>query len=173
LLACNEGAEITYDCIGVGAFAGSHFAALNEDDDLGRAEYHKFNAAGEVLRPDDRMNPNDPKSPKNKDFYENAKAQAWWEVSRRFLNTYNAVTKGMEYDDGDLISISSDMPLRAKLINELATPRKSTSKKGKSMVESKSDLAKRDIDSPNLADAFIMAFCDNGKRDIGPMYFMA
>ena len=39
---------------------------------------------------------------------------------------------------------------------------------GKVKVESKKDLAKRDIKSPNLADAFIIAYSSTltGQRDI-------
>lgn len=152
-------AEIDYDCVGVGAFAGGHFKALNDDPDREtRIRYHKFNASGEILNKDKRVDPNNPKSPKNKDFYANLKAQAWWEVGTRFRNTYNAVTKGMEYKEDELISISSACQGLEALVTELSTPRKDTDGKGKSKVESKKDLAKRDVKSPNKADSFIAAF---------------
>ncbi len=41
---------------------------------------------------------------------------------------------------------------------ELTTPHRDFDKNGRVMVESKKDLAKRDVPSPNVADAFIMAF---------------
>jgi len=86
------------------------------------------------------------------------KAQAWWEVSRRFLNTFNAVTKGQTFNEDELISISADCNQIDTLIDELSTPRKDYDLRGKSKVESKKDLKKREVDSPNKADAFIMAF---------------
>ena len=151
------GASINYDSIGIGAFCGSHFQALNEEmPDVEDVIYTKFNAAGGVLSKDEPMDEDELNSPLNKDFFANLKAQAWWDVARRFRNTYNAVHKGHEFDEDDLISLSSDCENLDRLIDELATPRKDEDNRGKVKVESKKDLAKRDIPSPNLADAFIM-----------------
>lgn len=166
--AAEIGAEIKYDSIGLGAFAGSHFKALNEQrmaEGLAPVPYHKFNAAGAVLRPDQRIDPKDPKSPKNIDFYANAKAQGWWDVARRCRNTFNAIngTGDEDFDEADLISIDSGCNHLDTLIDELSTPRKDYDTRGKSKVESKKDLADRDIPSPNKADAFIAANC--GARD--------
>ena len=156
-MARRLGAEVNYDSIGIGAFAGSHFQALNEDMRVeGKIEYHKFNAAGAVLSKDDPVDSNDPKSPLNGDFFANLKAQAWWDVARRFRNTFNAVTKGHEFDEDDLISISSECDHLDALIDELSTPYKDEDNRGKVKVESKKDLAKRLVMSPNRADAFIM-----------------
>jgi len=156
-LAAESGAEIDYDSIGVGAFAGAHFKALNDEKGINIA-YHRFNAGGEVLNKDKRIDPADPKSPLNGDYYANIKAQAWWGVSRRFRSTYNAVTKGERIAEDDLISISSDCEHLDALIDELSTPRRDFDNRGKVKVESKKDLGKRDVASPNKADAFIMAF---------------
>ncbi|MTH95543.1 PBSX family phage terminase large subunit [Roseibium sp. RKSG952] len=150
-------AEIDYDCIGLGAFAGSYFKELNAATET-RIAYHKFNAAGEVLNKLDRIDPKDERSPKNGDFYANLKAQAWWEVSRRFRNTFNAVHNGQRFGEDELISICSDCNHLDALIDELATPRKDYDNRGKSKVESKKDLEKREVPSPNLADGFVMAF---------------
>lgn len=151
------GASIDYDSIGVGAFAGAHFQALNAEYGA-RIDYFKFNAGGGVLNPDRRIDPKDPRSPMNKDFYANIKAQTWWSVSRRFRNTFNAVEKGEVFEPDDLIAISSDCEHLDRLIDELSTPRKDYDNSGRSKVESKKDLDKRDIPSPNLADGFVMAF---------------
>ncbi|SMP36872.1 phage terminase large subunit [Shimia sagamensis] len=154
-------AEIDYDSIGVGAFAGGHFQALNQSEGTS-IEYRKFNASGEVLNKGQRIDANDDNSPLNEDFYCNLKAQAWWEVATRFRNTFNAVERQMTFPEEELIAISSDCDHLEDLIDELSTPRKDVDTRGKSKVESKKDLAKRDIASPNKADAFIMA---NGPRD--------
>lgn len=162
-LARSLGAEVDFDSIGVGAFAGAHFKALNEEHKTSIV-YRGFNAGGAVLNPDGRIDPNDPKSPTNKDFYANLKAQTWWEVARRFRNTFNAVEKGDAFADTDLIAISSEMEHLDTLIDELSTPRKDVDNSGRSKVESKKDLAKRDIASPNKADAFVMAFAPVERR---------
>ena len=110
------------------------------------------------MNKEDCIDENDEKSPLNGDFYANAKAQVWWEVANRFKNTFNAVTKGQKFREDELISISSDCDHLDSLIDELATPRKDEALNGKAKVESKKDLAKRDIQSPNKADAFMMAY---------------
>lgn len=160
--ACGIGAEIDYDSIGVGAFAGAHFNTLNGAKGAS-IQHFKFNAAGEVVRPKKRVDPSDPKSPLNEDFYLNRKAQAWWEVSTRFRNTFNAVRRGMDIPASELISISSEIDDLDALIDELCTPKRDyDGAGGKVKVESKKDLKKRDVPSPNKADAFIMAFADRG-----------
>ena len=58
----------------------------------------------------------------------------------------------------ELISISSECPNLEKLKMELSIPMRDFDNNGRVKVESKKDLAKRDIPSPNIADAFIMAF---------------
>ncbi|PCP71225.1 PBSX family phage terminase large subunit, partial [Morganella morganii] len=150
--------EIIYDSIGVGASAGSKFKELNAEHKAG-VMYHKFNAGAAVMNPDRDYQP----KVKNKDFFSNLKAQAWWTVADRFRNTYsviNAIKSGKEpekFKDDELISISSDMPYLEKLKFELAIPRRDFDNNGRVKVEGKKDLAKRDIKSPNIADAFIMS----------------
>lgn len=159
--AADTKSDITYDSIGVGATAGSKFAELNKttfgegryviDNHVG---YTKFNAGSSVMFPEKEYQP----GVKNKDHFANLKAQAWWMVADRFRNTYNAVTKGMQYEQDELISISSECSHLQKLIRELSTPYRDFDGNGRVKVESKADLKKRDIESPNIADSFIMAF---------------
>ena len=83
--------------------------------------------------------------------------------------------KGMTYKPSDLISLRGDLAHLHRLMAELATPRKSYSKRGLDMLETKDQLAKRGINSPNLADAFIMGACphlaDSGKIATGAVKF--
>jgi len=170
-------AKIRYDSIGVGASCGAKFKEINEE----RAEqdprhvnvrYGKYVAGGKVINPDDYYIEPDPSSEasedgvKNNDFFENLKAQDWWKIADRFRNTYNAVVKGYEFKEHELISISSDMANIANLITELSTPRRKFSKTGKVMVESKDDLKKREVQSPNDADAFIAAFAEEQTQEV-------
>lgn len=143
-----EGGRLIYDSIGVGAHTG---ATLNNN---GFSNHVKFNAGSAVCNPDSMYMP----KIKNKDKFENLKAQAWQLVADKLRNTYNAVNKGMRYEPEQLISIDKDLPMLERLKEELSTPRKRYSKRGLDMVESKDELKKRDIESPNLADAFIMAY---------------
>jgi len=152
-------ASIDYDSIGVGAHCGAKFKELNATSKR-KVQYRKFNAGGEVLGKEQEYQP----GVLNKDFFLNAKAQAWWLVADRFRNTYRAVTKGGKFRPDEIISIAGDVDHLERLITELSTPRKDYRDNGKVMVESKKDLAKRDVASPNLADAFVMAYAPRGRR---------
>lgn len=158
-----KGGRLVYDSIGVGAQVGSTLKEAGV-----HSRYYKFNAGGAVVNPEKDYAPKIP----NKDKFENLKAQAWQDVADRLRNTFNAVNKGMKYPASELISISSDLPKLERLKTELATPRKRYSKRGLDMLETKDELAKRGIASPNLADAFIMAACPHlvaGSRPIRDM----
>ena len=96
-------------------------------------------------------------------YFANLKAQTWWNIADRFRNTYNAINRGEKFKDDELISISSTMPHLEKLKTELSTPKRDFDGNGRVKVESKADLAKStriggSVPSPNLADAFVMAF---------------
>ena len=145
-----EANRIGYDTIGVGAGTGSTLNAMGYED------HFKFNAGGSVAHPERKR---DKETVKNKDFFSNLKAQSWWDVADRFLNTYQAVTKGDTFDADKMISISSecDSKLLDKLIDELSTPKRDFDNAGKVKVESKKDLAKREVPSPNIADSFVIA----------------
>lgn len=145
-----QATHIGYDSIGVGAGTGSH---LNS---LGWRRHFKFNAGGKVVDPKKQYG-----STKitNEEFFTNLKAQTWWNIADRFRNTHLAVTKGRTFPADQMISLSSDIDVKLldKLIDELSTPKRDFDNGGKVKVESKKDLAKRDIDSPNIADSFIIS----------------
>ncbi|ELR7719657.1 PBSX family phage terminase large subunit [Salmonella enterica] len=164
MAALERGADIVYDSIGVGATAGAKFSEINEDRRranpvASQITYQRFNAGAGVHEPDNEYN-----GIPNKDFFANLKAQAWWLVADRFRNTFNAVNAvkngeaGETFSVDELISIDSSCPLLEKLKLELTTPHRDFDRNGRVMVETKKELAKRDVPSPNVADAFIMSF---------------
>lgn len=169
-MAVEHDAEIVFDSIGVGAQVGAKVNELNAAQ--GKRGPHirhiGFNAGGAVLRPDQiyaRSHP--PRT--NKDFFSNLKAQAGWSVADRLRNTHNAVRDGRDFAADDMIFIDSAMPNLALLIDELCTARRDFDNAGKVKVESKKDLAKPNRvggprPSPNLNDAFIMAYAPVRKR---------
>ena len=163
--AVELGASIDYDSIGVGASAGSKFSDLNKESGK-NISYSKFIAGASVINPKLFYIDTEDEKITNKDFFSNLKAQAWWCVADRFRNTYNAVVNDEKFEESELISISSDMPNLANLVTELSTPRRDFDKAGKVKVESKDDLKKREVDSPNDADAFIMA---NAPQERSPL----
>jgi len=146
----NNVSHIGYDSIGVGAGVGSN---LNQ---LKFRRHFKFNAGGKVHKPDKKYKQT---GILNKDYFSNIKAQAWWLLADRFRNTYNAVVKGDEFKVDEMISISPDIDKKVleKLIDELSTPRRDFDNQGRVKVESKKDLAKREVPSPNIADSVVIA----------------
>lgn len=160
-LAQARGASIRYDSIGVGAAAGGIFDEENEKPENSgkRVKYLKFNAGASVHKPEQLYVADAQQKIKNVDYFSNLKAQAWWLVADRFRNTYDYLMNGnTNYAADQLIAIDPAMPHLEKLKTELSTPKRDFDGNGLVKVESKKDLAKRDIASPNLADAFIMAY---------------
>lgn len=158
--AADRDAELVYDSIGVGAGVGAKVNELNTGSY--KVPHLGFNAGGGVIRPDEIYTHSHPRKT-NKDMFANAKAQAWWSVADRLRNTYNAVKNGADYDQSDMIFLSGDMPNLSLIIDELCMPKRDFDNAGKVKVESKKDLAKSTRKggaqpSPNLADAFVMAF---------------
>ena len=176
--AVQRGAEIDYDSIGVGASAGAKFGELNlarfEDDPTATdIVYRKFVAGAGVVDPDGFYIDAPGEQVTNKQFFSNLKAQAWWCVADRFRNTYSALHHDEKFAEHQLISISSDMPNLADLVKQLSTPRRHFDKLSKVKVESKDDLLKRGVESPNDADAFIMANSPQEQDVLGDLLRMA
>ena len=145
--------HIIYDCIGVGATAGAKFGELNDIRRL-YLKYSKFNASSAVWQPEAMYNRT---QVSNRDMFANLKAQSWWLLADRFRNTYNAIKRGQKFSPDELISISADCPHLEKIIDELVAPKQQRTADGKFKVESKDDMKKRGIPSPNLADALVMS----------------
>ena len=150
-------ANIQYDSIGVGAGCGAKFDEINEAQGK-NVQYSKFNAGAGVFEPERYYAENRLDRIKNKDYFSNLKAQTWWLIADRFRNTFDAIKNGTQYKPDELISIASTMPNLEKLKTELSTPKRDFDANGRVKVESKKDLAKREVKSPNLADGFVMCF---------------
>jgi hypothetical protein len=91
---------------------------------------------------------------KNKDMFANAKAQGWWSLRRRVQKTFLWVRKGIKCNPDEIISISSECPLYAKMMTELSQPTYKTNGAGKIVIDKTPD----GMASPNLADAVMMRF---------------
>lgn len=139
---------ITYDSIGVGAGVKAHLGRV------ARTQIEGFNAGGAVLDPDYEYMP----GKTNKDMFSNVKAQAWWQVRDRFYKTYRALKFNDKYPVDELISLSSSIENIKYLQAELSRPYVDYDQNGRVKVESKKDMLKRGIKSPNMADSLIMAF---------------
>lgn len=152
--------RIVYDNIGVGAGVKAQFRRKN-----GKVQTLGFNAGGAVYKPDAKYT--DDK--KNRDMFANIKAQAWWMVRDRFYKTWRAVHHGDNYPEDQLISLSSSLNELDYLTAELSRPQVDYDQNGRVKAESKKDMKKRGIPSPNRADALVMAFAPvQGGLNINP-----
>ncbi|KZL02197.1 Phage terminase large subunit [Pseudovibrio sp. Ad5] len=159
-----QGALVSYDTVGVGAFIGGHINDLNGENKASVAHF-AFHAGGAVLDPDDPSDPYNENSPTNRAEYSRLKAQGWARTSRKAMLTYNAVERGHSIRPEDVLSFSSDIPEEAleELFTELCVPWW-VQNEGKKHVVPKEKLKKdMGVKSHNRADALIAA--DNAGED--------
>lgn len=142
--------EIVFDSIGVGAGVKAEYRRM----DTKRILCSGFNAGASVFEPDEYYT----QDKTNGEMFANIKAQAWWLLRDRFYKTYRAIEFGDAYPVDEMISLSSDIKDLEYLKAELSRPRVDHDNNGKVRVESKKDMRKRGIPSPNKADALVMCF---------------
>jgi phage terminase large subunit len=158
----NNCAEWFYDADGLGAGVNGDAKVINDRRKATGLRVHNvkmFRGSGEIVDPEKEMI----KGRKNKDFFQNHKAQAWWSLRFRFQETHRvklAYTENKlaecKFNKDDLISLPSnivgfELP---KLRIELTQPRYTLSTLGKIVIDKNPDGAK----SPNLADCLMMLF---------------
>lgn len=148
--------DLQYDSIGVGAGVKAETNRLADEGLLpSNMALTPWNAGAGVRDPDDHVEPGDQQSPLNKDFYANLKAQAWWQLRRRFERTHRARTEPeFTYDASDLISLPSTLPKIRQIEKELSQPTAKRDGRMRLLV----DKAPEGTRSPNVADAIVMAF---------------
>lgn len=161
-------ADLDYDADGLGAGVRGDARILNESRPGRTINVQPFRGSGAVFRPDDPIPtavpvPKGDKSDRknertNKDYFANAKAQAWWNLRLRFQRTFRALELGdawrETYDADDLISLNPRMPELAKVTIELSQPTYTLSTVGKVTIDKAPDGTR----SPNHADAIMIAY---------------
>jgi len=103
----------------------------------------------------------------NKDLFRNKRAQYWWYLRDRFEATYNAVENGVYADPETLISLSSDIPKLRALKAELTRVKRKYGNNTNIQLESKEEMRKRGVHSPNMADALVMCFANKPPKTQG------
>lgn len=166
--AMEAGSVLVPDVIGIGASAVPKILEMNlarAAKGLPELEYDKFHAGESPTKSAYMLDTT------CDEYFSNLKAEAWGLTADRARNTFvlvKAIERGVpdnelpQFDDNELLSISSELDCLEKLIFELSQPRKLIDEAGKVKVEKKADLKKRHIPSPNLADAAIIALYRNG-----------
>lgn len=141
--------QFDYDADGLGAGVKGDSRVINNSR-INKLSVKAFRGSAKVFEPEKEAI----KGRKNEDFFSNAKAQAWWLLRTRFQNTFRAVNEGMDIHPDNIISISSNLKDKNKLISELSQPTYSINNAGKIIVDKQPDGMR----SPNLADSVMMAF---------------
>jgi hypothetical protein len=116
-----------------------------------------FHGGGEKHEPTKKYKENKT----NKDTFVNRRAQGWMNVRDRAEKTYLAVVKNEYHNPDDMMSISSECVELTELCSELSRPMRVYDGAGRIGVESKEQMRKRGVESPNLADQLIYSY-DNG-----------
>lgn len=84
--------------------------------------------------------------------FANKRAELWGLLRDRFRKTYDHINGIAEHDVQELISIPND----TRLITQLSQPLGKRSSNGKLLIESKEDMKKRGIESPDFADSLAL-----------------
>lgn len=143
---------------GFGGSVKSEFNRIGQDEgvDVSWLTLVPWNAAAAVRDPGLPIIPGDRNAPTNKNFFQNFKAQAWWNVGRMFYRTWQAVTGEAEYPPDQLVSIASaEIPeaVLVKLIRELC---QATMGQSAATLKLVVDKAPEGMKSPNLGDGTVM-----------------
>jgi len=96
----------------------------------------------------------------NRNTFRNKRAQYYWLLKDRFEATYNAIEKGIYTDPDKMISLSSDLEDLDVLKSELVKIERKKGQNSYIQIESKEDMRKRGVRSPNMADALVMCFAN-------------
>jgi hypothetical protein len=136
-------AVLHYDCIGVGAGIKGTYASTERRL---RFRTHAVNvgaAPSETAWPDGKT---------SKERFLNLRAELWWLLRTRCEKTYERVEEGVAHPDEECISL----PDHPQLLADLSLPLYQRTESGKIKLESKADMARRGVKSPDYGDALAL-----------------
>ncbi len=90
----------------------------------------------------------------SRERFVNLRAELWWTLRMRFEKAYESREKGVAHPEEEMISIPDD----PELIAQLSMPLSHRAASGKIGIESKDDMRRRGMKSPDRADALCLAF---------------
>lgn len=148
--------DFQYDSIGVGAGVKGELNQMRKRDELPEGfDVTPWIASGKVVDPYEFVvrGDIDGKGIKNKDFFQNFKAQAWWGVRKRFYEAWKC-RQGKDFDRDGWVSISRSIPetIIQEIVAEVSQPTRKESQAGKMLI----DKSPNGSSSPNIGDAIIM-----------------
>ena len=139
---------LNYDCIGVGAGVRGTFETSENPLSFIPHPVNTGASPSDTVWPDGKT---------SKELFVNLRAEIWWKVRKRFEKAYECVVKKIAHPPEEMISI----PNHPQLIAELSQPLTQRTETGKIKLESKDNMRRRGIKSPNFADSLVMAFIED------------
>lgn len=153
----NRADELIYDSVGIGAGVKVGLDRRLEGKDI---SVIGFGGGDGADYPDMPYS----KDRTNKQMFKNKRAQYWWTLRDRFEKTYLAVESGKYTDPDELISLDGSIEHLKDLKSELCRVQRKRGQSSQIQLESKEEMRKRGIKSPNMADALAMLFAGWGLR---------
>jgi hypothetical protein len=156
---------LNYDSPGVGIGVTS---ALKHSENTPKALVVQPINTGDS--PDDRRRWEDGKT--SDEMFRNLKAEIWWLARVAFQRTYQHVLwlEGKTIEQGakqhpvsELLAMPKGDVESDRLASELSVVKYFKTEAGKIIIESKDQLARRGIKSPDYADAFVLTFIERRK----------
>jgi phage terminase large subunit len=142
-----------YDADGLGAGVRGDAEQINEareKEGILRVTDMPFRGSAAVYRPEGEM----VAKRKNKDYFQNLKAQSWWALRLRFEKTYKWVVEGEACDPDEIIVIDPALPELTALTMELSQPTWEKNLAGKIVINKVPDGAR----SPNRGDSVMILY---------------
>lgn len=138
-------AEVYYDSVGVGAgIKGTWDTAEIWQVPFRKVPINTGASPTENVWPDGET---------SQQKFANLKAELWWCLRLRFERTYEHVTGKATHRPEDMISL----PDHPQLVAQLSTVLYRRTETGKVRIESKDELARRGIKSPDFAEALVLS----------------
>lgn len=145
---------LNFDAPGIGAGVASTLAkASDKYDSLTRSPINTGLPPSHRIWEDGRS---------SEEMFGNLKAEVWWLARAGFARTFEHV-KFLRGEEGGRRHPPSDLfalPADASLASQLSLVRWFRNEKGKIVIETKAQLQKRGIPSPDYADAFVLTLIE-------------
>lgn len=154
--------KLNFDSVGIGAGVASTLSK-SPSKDLKSIPVNTGMPPSHRVWPDGR---------RSTEMFGNLKAEIWWLARHTFQRTHEHVRwlqssgkEGAQYPLSDLVALPLGTEA-AMLAAQLSVVRWFRNERGKIVIESKDQLKKRGIPSPDYAEAFVLAFEDTEPQQI-------
>ena len=154
--------RLHYDRVGIGSGVAGVLAER-------RRKFHHWGVVANEA-PSSICYPDDPNKPARLRFA-NRTTEQWWALRTRFEKTYKHVNGIESFPEDELIALPAyeDFPVGSKqykwlqsLISQLSSRLMQRNETGKTRLESKKDMKRRGIKSPDFADSLVLCFAPPG-----------